>query len=181
MAKEKVKFEERAKKEAEERRKAEEEQRRQEQDLLEKKYMEDYAVWKKACSDIKEKRSAEMSKRLFEHRISLETAATQKRDTAIKAANDKKVEYIKRKADAESTLSSLGFFKFEDKKCQKSTIESSIIAMISEAEEEIRTAEITYDTEIARIASEVSEKETQIVQNVEKEMPLPAEPIKPIF
>ena len=157
-----------------------EEKRRQEYEAIKKKYTEDYAAWEKECSDIKVKRANEVSKRILEHKNSLEAVVMQKRDSAIKSANDKKTEYTKRKSNAEATLSSLGFFKFKDKKVQKANIETAI-AMIEEAETEIRYTETTYDTEISRIASKISSMKEQIVQEVEKEIPFPEEPKKPVF
>lgn len=177
--------EERRRKEAEERkaeeeRKRQEERRRHEKELLKKKYAEELDSWKKECTEIKVKRTTEVSKQLAAQKSNLEASAKQKLDATIKTAKDKKIEYTKRKSEAEAILSSLGFFKFESKKIQKANIEIAI-KMISEAEAEIKCAEETYRTEISKIALTVTAMESQIVQRVEKEMPLPTEPKKPAF
>ena len=173
IAIERAEAEEKAKKEAKER-------RRQEQEALQKKYLEDYAAWEKFCKDIKEKRATEVSKRLSDQKSNLENSIKQKRDMAIKTANDKKSEYIKRKAEAEAILVSLGFFQFGDKKIQKANVETAL-AKIAEAEADIKTAETIYNTEIFGVTSKVSAMETQITQDVERDMPLPTEPEKPTF
>ena len=165
---------------AEEERKRQEERRRHEKELLKKKYAEELDSWKKECTEIKVKRTTEVSKQLAAQKSNLEASAKQKLDATIKTAKDKKIEYTKRKSEAEAILSSLGFFKFESKKIQKANIEIAI-KMISEAEAEIKCAEETYRTEISKIALTVTAMESQIVQRVEKEMPLPTEPKKPAF
>ena len=73
-----------------------------------------------------------------------------------------------------------GLFKFGEKKTQKANIEAAA-AKISEAESELRSAEESYKSEMAGIPDKVSAMESQIRSAVEKEMPLPKEPAKPVF
>ena len=63
---------------------------------------------------------------------------------------------------------------------QRANIESAA-AKILEAELELRSAEETYNSEMVEISGRVAAMESLIKSAVEKEMPLPKEPVKPAF
>ena len=105
-------------------------------------------------------------------------AATTKRDEVIAKANAVVKEQTERKALAESTLASLGMFKFGEKKAQKSIIEEAA-KLLTEAQASISSAESAYSTEIGEADKKAESKRPSFQKNAEIEFPLPIEPKKP--
>lgn len=67
-----------------------------------------------------------------------------------------------------------------EKKIQKANIETAA-AGISAAESDLKKAEESYKSEMSGIALKVTSMENRITADVEKENPLPKEPVKPMF
>ena len=105
-------------------------------------------------------------------------AATKKRDEVIAKANAVVKEQTERKALAESTLASLGMFKFGEKKAQKSIIEEAT-KMLTDAQASITAAESAYSTEMGEVEKKAGSKRSAFRKKAEKEFPLPVEPKKP--
>ena len=121
-----LKAEEEARRKAEEeRRKAEEARRKAEAEAKAKReeelriYNEAHKKWESECADINVKRTASVDAQIAEEKAAIVNAATKKRDEVIAKANAVVKEQTERKALAESTLASLGMFKFSEKKHRK--------------------------------------------------------------
>lgn len=179
IAKEKAEAEARAREEAEARRKAEEERKHKEQEAILKKYEEAHAAWDKECASVSVKRADTVAQRLAAEKARLEAKAKSRYEAAMKSANDKKAEQAGKKTDAESALASLGFFKFRAKKIQRANI-AAAAAGTTAAEADLKKAEESYKSEMAGIASKLSAMKNRITSEVEKEIPLPKEPDKPV-
>ena len=170
---------EKAKREAEEaKRKAEEEKARQ--DAEKKQYELDLASWKKRCDDIKSQRDKKVVEQIQAEKAQLEATAKSKHDVAVAANQGVIDEQTKRKSDAEQLLSTLGFFKFSEKKSQKAIIEDSE-KKVADARAAISSAEDEFKASIASSLTNAKKKESSIRSSVEKELPLPVEPEMPAF
>lgn len=170
----------RREKEEAERKAAEENARKEREDAERKKYEVDYAKWKNECSYIEEKRKTFVTDQLENERKRLERAAIEKRDIATASAESILAEQKKRKADAETTLASLGFFKFGEKKEQQQIIEDST-KRIADAESAKINAASAYQSEVSSIPSVLTTKERSLKAEAERNMSLPAEPEMPAF
>ncbi len=168
--------EEEARKAEEARKRKEEEARKAEEEL--RKYKEDHKKWESECADIKAKRSAFVDAKIAEEKAAIVDAATKKRDDAIAKANAVLKEQTDRKALAESTLASLGVFKFGAKKVQKSIIEEAA-KLLTDVQASISAAEAVYSTEMEAADKKAKSKRRSFRKNAEIEFPLPVEPKKP--
>ena len=178
------KAEEERKRKEEERRKAEEARRKAEAEAKAKReeelrrYNEAHKKWESECADINVKRTASVDAQIAEEKAAIVNAATKKRDEVIVKANAVVKEQTERKALAESTLASLGMFKFGEKKAQKSIIEEAT-KLLTEAQASISSAESAYSTEIGEADKKAESKRPSFQKNAEIEFPLPIEPKKP--
>ncbi len=178
------KAEEERKRKEEERRKAEEARRKAEAEAKAKReeelrrYNEAHKKWESECADINIKRTASVDAQIAEEKAAIVNAATKKRDEVIAKANAVVKEQTERKALAESTLASLGMFKFGEKKAQKSIIEEAT-KLLTEAQASISSAESAYSTEIGEADKKAESKRPSFQKNAEIEFPLPIEPKKP--
>lgn len=178
------KAEEERKRKKEERRKAEEARRKAEAEAKAKReeelrrYNEAHKKWESECADINIKRTASVDAQIAEEKAAIVNAATKKRDEVIAKANAVVKEQTERKALAESTLASLGMFKFGEKKAQKSIIEEAT-KLLTEAQASISSAESVYSTEIGEADKKAESKRPSFQKNAEIEFPLPVEPKKP--
>ena len=178
------KAEEERKRKKEERRKAEEARRKAEAEAKAKReeelrrYNEAHKKWESECADINIKRTASVDAQIAEEKAAIVNAATKKRDEVIAKANAVVKEQTERKALAESTLASLGMFKFGEKKAQKSIIEEAT-KLLTEAQASISSAESVYSTEIGEADKKAESKRLSFQKNAEIEFPLPVEPKKP--
>lgn len=178
------KAEEERKRKKEERRKAEEARRKAEAEAKAKReeelrrYNEVHKKWESECADINIKRTASVDAQIAEEKAAIVNAATKKRDEVIAKANAVVKEQTERKALAESTLASLGMFKFGEKKAQKSIIEEAT-KLLTEAQASISSAESVYSTEIGEADKKAESKRPSFQKNAEIEFPLPVEPKKP--
>lgn len=107
-------------------------------------------TWESECADINSKRSSFVAAKIAEEKSAIVEAATKKRDDAIAKANAIVKEQTDRKASAESTLSSLGMFKFAEKKAQKAIIEEAS-RLLADAQASIFAAESTFKVEMGDV------------------------------
>lgn len=170
--------EERKRLEAEAKRKAEDEAKAKREAAL-RKYKEDHKKWEDECEAVKSRRALYAKKLAQSEKTALENAATKKHNDALATANGIINSETKRKAAAETTLASLGFFKFREKKANKLIIEEATLK-ISNAEREITTAESEYKHEIAAVDKKVKDKGIAFRNAAAKEYPMPEEPKSPV-
>ena len=129
-------------------------EKKAEQEATRRQYEQAHKQWKKDCEAIKAKRSAYINTMIVEEKASREAAAKAKRDTAVSKANAELKEQMDRIATAESVYSSLGIFKFSEKKAQKSIIEDAE-RKAADAKAAIARAESEYKSSMASIESEL--------------------------
>ena len=113
-----------------------------------------------------------------EEKKALNTAAEQRRDNAVAAANTIIASETKRKQEAETKLMSLGAFKFSEKKAQKRII-AEATQIIEDAQTAISSAQAAYSQEVKEVNQKVNNKKSVFQQRVETELPLPVKPSKP--
>jgi hypothetical protein len=109
----------------------------------------------------------------------LKSEAQSTYDAAIIAANKRKEAAQQKKADAEMRLSTLGIFKFAEKKAAKAAIEEAV-GEIQAAETALVAAKQTLDKDLAAIPTTINSRRYMIAREVEHEYPLPAKPEKPL-
>lgn len=143
-----------------------------------RKYNETHKKWESECAEINARRSAFVSAKVSEEKASIVGAATKKRDGAIAKANAIIKEQTDRKALAESTLASLGMFKFGEKKTQKAIIEEAE-KLLTDAHASISAAESIYLAEISEAEKKARSMSLSFQIMAEIEFPLPVEPVKP--
>lgn len=175
--------EERKRKE-EERRKADEARLKAEAEAKAKrkeelrKYKEAHKKWENGCAYINAKRSAFVDAKIAEEKAFIINAAAKKRDDTIAKANAILKAQTECRALAESTLASLGMFKFSEKKTQKSIIEETT-KLIIDAQASIADAEALYTAEMGRAEKKAENKRNSFQEDAEQAFPLPVEPKKP--
>ena len=76
-------------------------------------------------------------------------------------------------------LSTLGIFKFAEKKAAKAAIEEAV-GEIQAAETALVAAKQTLDKDLAAIPTTINSRRYMIAREVEHEYPLPAKPEKPL-
>lgn len=164
----------------EEERKAEAERKageiRRLRELALKRYEEEYTAWILRCNKRIAEREEEFKRRLRDKQFELESAAEFKRSEAIEAALNSMIEHQKKLVEAQKILNSLWFFRFIAKRRQKAKILKAE-AGIAEAKENIMRAKDIYQNEIMEIDSKVKEAEGEIRLSVERDYPMPVEPV----
>jgi len=145
--------------------------------IAEEKYAAELKAWEQTCGEIRAQREQRVSELLEEKRVELKKEAQSNYDVAVTAANKRKEAAQQKKSDAEKRLSTLGIFKFAEKK--------EANAIIQAAEGEIQTAESaliaakqSLDKELAAIPAKINAQKNAIAWDVEKEYPLPTKPVK---
>ena len=187
------KAEEERKRKEEEARKAEEERKRKEEARQKaeaevkakreeelRKYKEAHKKWESECADITAKRSAFVDAKIAEEKATIVDAATKKRDDAIAKATVVLNEQKDRKALAESTLATLGVFRFGEKKAQRSIIEEAE-KLLAEAQASISAAESSYQMDISEADKKSESNRAEFQITAEKDFPLPKEPKNPFL
>lgn len=119
-----------------------------------------------------------MESKIAEEKAEIIGAATKSRDEAIRKENAVLKRQEKRKAKAESTLASLGMFKFAEKKAQKAIIEEAT-KLMAEAQTSISAAETTYSKKMSEADKKAARKHSTFEKDAEKKFPLPVEPSMP--
>ena len=145
--------------------------------IAEGKYAAELKAWEQNCGEIRTLREQRVSELLEEKRVALKNEAQSAYDAAVAAANKRKEAAQQKKSDAEMRLSTLGIFKFAEKKTAK--------AAIQEAETEIQSAEAalviakqSLDKDLAAIPTAINAHRSVIAWQVEQVYPLPAKPQK---
>lgn len=175
-----------AERKAEEARKAEEERKRLEAEkkAREAKEKQEYeqavTTWKEETAKIKSLRDKELKEK-----VDAEKALRLKRIEDDKLGSIQQAESVikesqQKKEAAERELSSLGFFKFSEKKAAKQTIEN-MAAKIEQARRDITLAEEKYAQSKQKLTQEMNKFEEKTKKDIEKTYPLPEEPKKPAF
>ena len=168
---EKRKIEEKMKAE-EERRKAEI-KKKHEEEL--RRYNEAHKKWEQECAGIAINRSSYVEAKITEEKKRVIEVATKKRDEELARANAIINEHANRRASAQETLSSLGIFKFKQKKAQEEII-AAAAAKILEIRKTVAIIESEYQDEINQ-AREKGEAQRELFQKwAEQKFPLPDEP-----
>lgn len=147
--------------------------------IAEEKYAAELKAWEQTCGKIRAQREHRVSELLEEKRTALQNEAQSKYNAAVAAANKRKEAAQQKKADAEMRLSTLGIFKFAEKKAAKATIEEAV-GEIQAAEVALVTAKQTLDKELAAIPATINSRRYIVSREVEQEYPLPAKPEKPL-
>ena len=177
--------EEKARKEREEaeaeRKRIEEIKKKEALELQEKlrKYKEAHDKWLSDCEEAKSKRSNRVDELIEEEKVKLLMEATKRRDESLNVINERIANETKRQSLAESTLTSLGLFKFGEKKKQKAIIEEAS-SNIAEAKKELENVNHVYNSEISVIDETVKKKTINLRNIAAKEYPMPEEPVRPI-
>ena len=187
--------EERLRQEEEARRKAEEERLRQEEEAREaaeaeqrrkeeehqravQQYQKAYKVWQSECERIRTERDTYIQTRIDHEKEAFKEQAAKEREAAIGSIRKLIDEQNARKEQAERILSTLGLFKFGEKKNQKAIIEDAV-QKIAETEPMIAQAEQAYLEKIAAVDKTVSTLELSIREEADQLYCLPEEPAKP--
>lgn len=140
---------------AEEARKKAAAEKKAEQEAARRQYEHAHKQWEKDCEAIMAKRSAYIHTMIAEEKASREAEAKTKRDAAVSKANAELKEQMDRITTAKSVYSSLGIFKFGEKKTQKAIIEDAE-RKVEDAKAAIARAESEYKSSMASIESEIS-------------------------
>ena len=122
-------------------------------------------------------REQRVSERLEEKRVELKKEAQSNYDVAITAANKRKESAQQKKSDAEKRLSTLGIFKFAEKKEVNATIQAAD-GEIRAAESALIAAKQTLDKALSAIPAMINAQKNALAWDVEKEYPLPAKPVR---
>ena len=147
--------------------------------IAEEKYAAELKDWEQACGEVRILREQRVSELLEEKRAALKSEAQSTYDAAIIAANKRKEAAQQKKADAEMRLSTLGIFKFAEKKAAKAAIEEAV-GEIQAAETALVAAKQTLDKDLAAIPTTINSRRYMVAREVEHEYPLPAKPEKPL-
>ena len=164
-----------------ERKRIEEIKKKEALELQEKlrKYQEAYDKWLSDCEETKIKRSNRVNELIEEEKAKLLMEATKRRDESLNVVNERIASETKRKSLAESALSSLGLFKFGEKKKQKAIIEEVSLNIV-EAKKELENVNHVYDLDISAIDETVKKKTINLQNTAAKDFPMPDEPVKPV-
>ena len=145
--------------------------------IAEEKYAAELKAWEQTCRGIRAQRERRVSELLEEKRVVLRNEAQSKYDTAIAAAKKRKEAAQQKKTDAEMRLSTLGVFKFAEKKAAKVSIEEAESEMQA-AEAALVVADQTLVKDLVAITTAINSQSRLIARGVELEYPLPAKPSK---
>lgn len=172
------KAEEAERKAREKQKKAEAAKRRPKLKADKQKYEAALKNWESESDAVYAKRIGRLNEMYEEEKKALNTAAEQRRDNAVAAANTIIASETKRKQEAETKLMSLGAFKFSEKKAQKRII-AEATQIIEDAQTAISSAQAAYSQEVKEVNQKVNAKKSVFQQRVETELPLPVKPSKP--
>lgn len=142
------------------------------------KYMEACKQWQNEYFAVTEKRDEERDKKWSEEKAQLEAQITAKLDAKIKEHTAKRDQYAKEKQEAETILSTLGFFQFGDKKSTKQRIEQLTNSVCRE-EVLIRQAQDDYAAEMENVKELLSAKNKERQEEIAAKYPIPLKPQKP--
>lgn len=169
--------------EAEERRKTKEaaEQKKQEQKKKKEeaaaKYEQEYAIWKQKTDEVETYRAQELEKELSETINIRKNEIQEKYEKTINSANAELSDCEIIKTEAETRLAAVGFFKFAEKKKEKSVIKE-MAEKIAKVTLEIESAEKDYAQATKELPAWIETKRSEIKKVLVDRYPLPAKPEK---
>lgn len=137
-----------------------------------------YAKWKASVAEIEARRAEEIENRTYNARLNHINKTKQKHYNDANKAIADKAEFEQRVREAEIKLASLGLFKGSAKSAAKKVIQE-FTSKAKEAEARLNEAEETYAKSKAYLDNWVARTREVIVKDVEKEFPLPEEPVDP--
>lgn len=189
--------EERKLREAEERKKAEEERKRREEKRKKEEeqfvdaernrvrqekinYCKEYSAWEEKTKEINKLRMDEIERSVSAERSSRIRMIEENYAAALKRASEKKEACMKKKAQAEAQLVTLGAFKFSEKSAAKSIIKE-MEKEIKTAENELSQAQRNYSDAKAQLQARLDSERTVITQRIVNKYPMPERPIKPYY
>lgn len=141
-------------------------------------YYNERKQWQKKCEHIKVQCVTEVNRRVQDVQSKLQQTVKEKYDNICNFHRQTLDQYTIIKTDAETVLGSLDFFKFAQKKEQKTIIDDAV-AKIEQANAKIKVAKELYDAELAEAAQKAQNQKAAIAEQVEKEYTLPARPELP--
>lgn len=145
----------------------------------EEKYALELDIWRIGCQKIENQRKEELSRRIEEEKKALETPCRRIFDEELQGANRQKAESEKRKAELEGQIAKLGVFDFIKKKNLKKELEKTV-ASADLAEKRIKSARQTLKNDLAKASQKLLQREGEIREEVESELPMPQKPRDPI-
>lgn len=141
-------------------------------------YEQELAEWQLKADEIEANRSKELERMLLAEKKARLGEIEEAYKKAVKRAQNQIKSSEKNKQEAEVKLSSLGFFKFGEKKQAKQLIEE-MLEKIEEANKMLEEAEQTRKDDIQKIDSLYEEKKKEYQEKVREKYPMPMKPKKP--
>lgn len=178
LAKEKEEAERQARIEEERKKKEEEERKQYEYEVAMMEYESNHSEWVRQCNYIRAKREDYVDEMAAKAKKEFETSINKEYDASLSEVKARKAECERIKAEAESTLASLGLFKINEKKRNQGTIESMRRALF-DIEVEISNIQAKYNKKKTEVEGYVYIKKSEARNAAETEYPLPEEPKRP--
>lgn len=165
----------------EEERRAEEERKAEEAfeaEIKQQRYELDHEFWVKERQRKLKERESEFARRMEERRMALEEELTTKHENYVKMCTELMMGYQKQLLSAEETLESLSILRFGQRKILNARI-ASAENRIDEIKADIEAETEEYQNELTEIEERVKLSEYDIRQEIEKDFPIPPEPVPP--
>lgn len=143
-------------------------------------FCKEYAAWKEKSKEINKLRNEEIERSISTERAARNKIIEDNYAAALKRASEKKLSCMKKKTAAEAELSTLGTFKFAEKRATKAIIKEMSAGIIA-AETEIIQAERNYNDSKTQLQARLDSERKRIMHQAEKKHPMPERPIKPYY
>lgn len=143
-------------------------------------YERDMAQWKVLAAEIEKQRSDELQQIMAKTEADWNAELEKEYGETIRRADEALVSCKQQKEEAEAKLASLGMFKFAEKKAAKQTIDL-MTSEIARAAARRQGAAENRKREMAELKNRLAAKRKQVMEDLEKRYPMPAEPRKPYF
>ncbi len=144
------------------------------------RYKREMEIWNAESANVVAKRKNTVEKRLEEERSAKMKEIEDAYGSAVSCARESIQRLTAQKEAAEKRLPQLGFFAFGEKSSCKKTAENCAREILAE-EEKISSAEESYAREKDELLSDMELYREEQEYAVEKELPLPPEPPKPVL
>ncbi len=141
-------------------------------------YLIDLEDWKVAVAEAERQRSTMLNNLAAQEKNRLEDLANEKYNSTVAEIEVEKTSIRSALGEAQSALSSLGFFQMGEKSRQKKRIDE-LNLKLSEAEKKLNTAKTTKDQEVRAITSKIAQKKAEWQIAAEEAYPIPEEPCPP--
>ena len=141
-------------------------------------YLIDLEDWKAAVAEAERQRSTMLSNLAAQEKKRLEDLANEKYNSVVAEIEAKKASIQNALAEAQTTLSALGFFQMGEKSRLKKQIET-LNLKLSNAENKLNTARTTRDQEVCAITTKIARKKAEWKVIAEEAYPMPEEPCPP--